>query len=155
MYITTCFHVILTTCSFLICWILTVFFAITQWWTLNASWDSLWSSMGTQKLVSWTSNSCTVLFIGAILAVSVTITVETGRNAEGILTAKLTNMARWKIWNCNKTCILIETTNEAISTTFWCRIHLWFRYVGGVCKESRWRHRVPRSATVTPARAPS
>jgi len=74
--------------------------------------------MGTQKLVSWTSNSCTVLFISAILAVSVTITVETGRNTEGILTAKLTNMARWKIWNCNKTSILIETTNKAISTTF-------------------------------------
>ena len=41
------------------------------------------------------------------------------------------------------------------STRFWCRIHLWFRYVGGVCKESRWRHRVPRSATFTPAHAPS
>jgi len=61
--------------------------------------------MGTQKLVSWTSNSCTVLFISAILAVSVTIAVETGRNTEGILTTKLTNMAGWKIWNCNKTCI--------------------------------------------------
>lgn len=53
--------------------------------------------MGAQKLVSWTSNSCTVLFISAILAISVTIAVETRRNTEGILTAKLTDMARWKI----------------------------------------------------------
>ena len=25
---------------------------------------------------------------------------------------------------------------------FWCRIHLWFRLMGGVCKQSRWRHSV-------------
>ena len=28
---------------------------------------------------------------------------------------------------------------------FWCRIHLWFHLIGGVCTRSRWRH----SVTVT------
>ena len=54
--------------------------------------------------------------------------------------------------------VTLQSTTVTTCTAqpaFWCRIHLWFRYVGGVCKESRWRHRVPRSATVTPARAPS
>ena len=34
-----------------------------------------------------------------------------------------------------------EQSSWILSAHFWCRIHLWFRYVGGVCKASRWRHR--------------
>jgi len=33
-------------------------------------------------------------------------------------------------------------SSTTICITYWCRIHLWFRWLG-VCRRSRWRHTEP------------
>lgn len=87
----------LTACSFLISPVGAIPFPVTKLRLRNAFRGGFPGS-GTQEFICRTRYRCAVRFVRAVAAILVAVAVESGRNAQGIRTAKLTYVARRKIW---------------------------------------------------------